>query len=228
SALKTVAIVSMVIDHIAVAFLDGTATQEPFLRVLSFIMHAAGRLAFPLFLFLMIEGIRHTGNMIKYLSRMAVFAVISEVPFDLCFFGKIWYPEKQNTLFTLTVCLAVLILIKRLYETDRMTVGWKTVLSVPVITAGCVLAEVLHFDYGALAVAAAVLMYAFSNKNIAGYCAGTAVLMLGDLSEAFAFLTVPLVALYNGQRGRGHKYFFYVFYPAHIMILWLIKLMLRA
>ena len=225
STLKIVAIVCMVIDHFAMVFIKESATQEPFLRVLYYIMRAMGRLAFPLMLFLLTVGLVHTGNVLKYIARIMLFAFISEIPYNLGLYGKLWYPSQQNVLFTLAVCLAVTALIKKVFESEKYDTAWKWGLTVIITCAGAAVSQVLHFDGGWAGVAAAVLMFIFRDKKTAGYCAGAAALTVANLFEIFTFLGVPLIALYNGKRGKIGKYFFYIFYPVHLILLWIVKLL---
>ncbi len=224
STLKIVAIVCMVIDHSAIVFIKESMTQEPFLRVLYYVMRAMGRISFPLMLFLLTEGLVHTRSVLKYIVRITIFALISEIPFNLCLYGKLWYPEQQNVLFTIALCLAVTALIKKVFESERSDTVWKWVLTVIITAAGAAVSQGLRFDGGWIGVVAAALMFIFREKKTAGYCAGAAALTITNLFEIFAFLGAPFIALYNGKRGKIGKYIFYIFYPGHLIILWIIKL----
>ena len=89
NALKIIACVSMLIDHIGIVFVDN-----------NLFMRAVGRLAFPVFAFLLVQGLLRTSDVRRYLLRLGIFAVVSEMPFDLAMHDTIWYPGAQNIFFT--------------------------------------------------------------------------------------------------------------------------------
>lgn len=113
STLKLVAIFSMLIDHTAATILERMLAREnyndEFLYQIYSIMRYIGRLAFPIFCFLLLEGMVHTHNKYKYAIRLAIFALISEIPFDLAFNNKLIYTGSQNVFFTLLIGLLVMI-----------------------------------------------------------------------------------------------------------------------
>ncbi|MBQ2453108.1 MAG: hypothetical protein II497_01520, partial [Lachnospiraceae bacterium] len=94
TALKLIAVVSMLIDHTGDVLFPG----QLWLRYI-------GRLAFPIYCFLIVEGFIHTRNVMKYMARLLVFGIVSEIPFDLAFFGEISYPGYQNVFWTLLLGL---------------------------------------------------------------------------------------------------------------------------
>ncbi len=101
---------TMFLDHAAVALIVGSGLRDasPFFEAIGLAMRLIGRMAFPLFAFLLVQGILYTKCWRKYALRLAVFAVVSEVPFDLVASGRVWDPAAQNTLVTLligVVCL---------------------------------------------------------------------------------------------------------------------------
>lgn len=105
SDLKWIAIISMLVDHFAVAIYVNMADyQFDVYRV----MRGIGRIAFPIYCFLLVEGFCHTHDVKRYISRCFLFAVISEVPFDLAVHGAWVYPEGQNVFFTLAIGLCTL------------------------------------------------------------------------------------------------------------------------
>ena len=124
STLKIIAIITMLIDHIGAgvlgrllvvrgmneaadlnAWIDANSTLVITYQMMRFV----GRLAFPIFCFLLVEGFLHTRSAAKYAFRMLLFAVVSEIPFDLALKGAWYYPEKQNVYVTLLIGLLVLI-----------------------------------------------------------------------------------------------------------------------
>ena len=157
---------------------------------------------------------------------MFLFALISEVPFDLAFSGKAWYPAYQNVFFTLLLGLLV---IAGLHLVEQhfvgTTVGKKILcmgLNAVIILTGCVLALVLKTDYDFKGILAITVLYLFRNRKKAQMWAGAIIFLLMDSLEMFAVLSFILIWFYNGTRGRQNKYFFYLFYPAHLLLLWLV------
>ena len=113
STLKLIAIVSMLIDHTAATviralLISASPDWQPGLRTLYSVSRDIGRLAFPIFCFLLVEGFLHTRNPKKYAGRLFLFALISEIPFDLALQSGWFDPGKQNVYFTLLIGLLVL------------------------------------------------------------------------------------------------------------------------
>lgn len=228
STLKMIAIITMLIDHTAAVVLlsamghVGVEEYEKLFRIYT-MMRAIGRVSFPIFCFLLAEGFCHTGDQKKYMGRLFAFAVISEVPFDLAFFEKWFEFSYQNVFFTLFIGVAVMYGFSLLDEIE-----WDRVLSivgyVAVLAAGMALAQFLKTDYGAFGVLAIAVFYIFRKRR------GEAVLSGGVLfftfRETVTLLAFIPIALYNGTRGWRLKYVFYVFYPLHLVILYLITIFL--
>ena len=107
SVLKLIAVITMLIDHTGYVFYAFPAFREPLFTALGetvtiyFILRKIGRLAFPIYCFLIGEGLIHTRNPIKYLLRLLIFAILSEIPFNLMVSGQLLCPEHQNVFFTL-------------------------------------------------------------------------------------------------------------------------------
>lgn len=202
-ALKLIAISAMAVDHLGAVLFPG----QRWMRLL-------GRLSMPLMCFLITEGFRYTRNPTRYLRRLFGFALLSELPFDLCFYGGS-YPAKQNVFFTLALGLMAL----RLYDTAESSFGRAMALLAPAL-----LGVLLQTDYGAYGVLLICGFYLLP-RRAAGWC--LLLLALNFLfgmgpRQLFSMLAVPLLARYNGQRGRPAKWGFYLFYPAHLLLLALI------
>ena len=168
----------------------------------NWIMRAVGRLAFPIFAFLLVEGYRHTSDIRKYFIRLFLFALISEVPFDLASTGQVFDLQKQNIFFTLAAGLVVLYLGK--------VAKWNQMGAVIGIVVIMVVSEALHFDYGMAGILLIVLIY----------------FLFYGIRQLYAVLAILPISLYNGEYGRKNKvlkYTFYVFYPAHLLILYLLS-----
>lgn len=179
-----------------------------------------GRIAFPIFCFLLVEGFCHTKNRRVYLMRLWVFAVFSEIPFDLAFRGKLFSWDGQNVLFALFIGFLVLWGIEK--------VGPKWCL-VPLFS-GMVGAYFLRVDYSFYGIWLIAVFYFLRGmkKEMLYLQAGSQAfsIFLYGWIQIFSLFSLPFLALYNGERGRGFKYFFYIFYPLHLIILVLIHLLI--
>lgn len=225
SKLKLIAIITMFIDHVAFGILwrlPGIDSSSIFYNVLRFI----GRLAFPIFIFLLIEGFTHTRSKLKYAIRMFVFAFVSEIPFDLAFWGRTVDMSHQNVYFTLFIGLLVIWSMdevhKRFLKDEESSKVPVIILDTILILAGSVLATVLKTDYSYIGILAIAFMYLYRRNRVIQALAGCIVLTVLNPFEFTCFAIIPLIAMYNGKRGIGLKYLFYIFYPAHLFIIYLV------
>ena len=228
TALKTIACITMLIDHIGASCIEagiltpgldsGTLSRDtlsayPLYR-LDMVLRFTGRLAFPIFCFLLVEGFVHTHNVKGYLGRLVLFGLLSEVPFDLAFFRTPFDPSAQNVYWTLALGVLAMALMQKFQDAEG-NIAWKGRLA----ALGCVvLAQLLQTDYGAIGVALIVALY-LTRNNRKYQCIIGAVMMLFELTAPLAFV---LIWFYNGQRGRCPqwvKWAFYGFYPVHLSIL---------
>ena len=225
--LKCIAMVTMLIDHMGYVLFPGYV-----------IFRIIGRLAFPIYCFLLVEGAVHTSNWKKYLGRLFLFALISEIPFNLAIGGKLWYPEAQNVLFTLMLGLLAIRLLQEPLNRrsqgidaghDGVSLAGRnqtliTGIRVVLVLALVLLAEFARTDYGAGGVIIILVFYLFRSQLLlksAVFAAAIAFLYGGI--ENFAILSLVPILGYGGKRGPGAwKYFFYVFYPAHLLLLYLL------
>jgi hypothetical protein len=306
STVKIVAIVSMLIDHFGAAVISRQLMAEGLGEIMGsgemyaimdwLTEHATlyysysairmiGRIGFPIFCFLLVEGYRNTRNVKRYAMRLALFALISEVPFDLAFTGKYFELGYQNVYFTLFLglftlcvydffaryrqvvpespiwmlptvlgvlfpasyganCLSTTITLNAegltlvfvilclivvgglvLYGRKR---GMKRVQIVcadmTVLTMVMYLADFMKTDYAGLGVLTITMMYIFRKSKVKSMAAGCAALTVMSISEATAFLSLIPISLYNGKRGLKMKYFFYAFYPVHLLLLYLLAI----
>ena len=219
TALKIIAMTSMVIDHLGDMFFGGALW-----------MRMIGRIAMPIFAFCIAEGYSHTSDRKRYLMRMGLFALISEIPFDLAFSGK---PElgHQNIIFTFFLSIIALLLYDRITGSGKGNGKVKTVLGVLDVLAVTALSLILRADYTLFAVISVFLFYVFRKKDhLVRAAIGVAFLALTRTVGyycATGLSFIPL-AMYNGKKGRGLKWLFYVFYPGHLLLLWLIKLIIYS
>ena len=217
TALKLIAMVSMVFDHVG----DNFFPEQTWMRVI-------GRIALPIFAFCVAEGFCHTRDRWKYLRRMGVFALISEVPFDLVTAGKLLEFSHQNIM--LTFFWAILGLL--CYEAVRKKLPkGGTVPGVLVLLLFAGTSLLLRMDYNMLAVGLIFLYYLLRDKALVWrHAAGMAYhAMLRNVGIYwFGLLGFLFLFLYNGKKGRGLKWLFYLFYPGHLLLIWGVKLLLSG
>ena len=162
TALKAIACITMLVDHIGASCIEagiltpgldvGTLSQDtlsayPLYR-LDMVLRFTGRLAFPLFCFLLVEGFIHTHNVKGYLGRLVLFGLVSEVPFDLAFFRTPFAPQHQNVYWTLALGVLAMAGLKR-FEKENGLPGWQGL----VWAGGCAaLALAANTDYHAIGV----------------------------------------------------------------------------
>lgn len=226
STLKIIALITMVIDHFAASvILEGCLMPNaPLTRgtdlwnlymVYKF-LRGVGRIAFPIYVFLLVEGFTHTSNRLKYLARLLIFALISEIPFDLAIHSELWHLAHQNVFFELAACLILLMLWERFEE--------KPVLRFISFAAIALIAEFAEFDYGWNGVVLVIVLYILKEWRVPQVFFGFLVMSYEFPGVIFGFL--PLL-FYNEKRGRQLKYFFYASYPVHLFIFYLITEYLR-
>ena len=218
SGLKILAAVTMIIDHIASALLqeDYTAFITVGGRVLDRynVMRLIGRISFPLFAFLLAEGFLHTKNVRKYALNLLLFALLSEIPWNLMHAGSVLY-RSQNVMFTLLFGLLGIWVIR-----DFNGSMWRK----SALLFGLVVLVVLFRpDFGLSGFGFILMLYLLRDQKL--YQAILGCCMLSSTWVAgIAFIPI---SLYNGKRGfiRGKvlKYAFYAIYPVHLLVLYWIK-----
>ncbi|SFL10472.1 TraX protein [Lachnospiraceae bacterium KH1T2] len=203
-SLKMLAVITMAIDHAGMCLF-------PQLRW----MRLVGRLAFPIYCFLIVEGVHNTRDEKKYLGRMIAFAIISEIPFDLAISHRMFYPGYQNVFFTLALGLGMVIALRK-YRNDL----YLQIISV--ITA-LGMAEALKTDYSWRGVLLILLFYLGRNAELVRNVGLMEMFFkVMSISERFASFALIPISLYNGKKGPGLKYFFYLFYPVHLLVIYFI------
>lgn len=215
--LKWIAMSLMVIDHIGAILLSPDTS-------LYWACRFFGRLSFPIFCFLIAEGFTHTRDVGKYMFRLGAFAFIAEIPYDLAVSRSISDPYYQNVFFTLLLGLISLVLYERFNNKNQRALGFIMVLPC------ALLATILGSDYGAFGVLLIFILYIFRNSWIVRdvACCGFSVFMSSAMALEWAasFALIP-IHLYNGEKGQSRmpRWFFYTFYPLHLLVLWLISLL---
>lgn len=259
--LKIFAALTMLIDHAAITLVyaklakvpeylslvfSAEATQEQisaipidYLNLYSTytVMRLVGRIAFPLFAFLIFEGFMHTSDYKRYLIRVGICALVAEIPFNLIvtnaapIYGltdvttSVFYPQYQNTVFTLLLALLMLYGMKH-FETDELNPKaalkqWLGQLLCVVVA--CIASVVLRTDYSYIGILYIAMLFFFRTNKTLQILFGCIVFLSTNIASLLAF--VP-IAMYNGHiiRSKKFKYFFYIFYPAHLLVLYLISL----
>lgn len=209
AVLKNVAIVTMAIDHTAAILLRNHPGK------LYDVMRGIGRIAFPIFCFLLVEGFLHTRSRKKYALRLLVFALISEVPFDLALFGSPLDIGHQNVFFTLLLGLLMMWGWDVLNESIKKGAE-RTMFQLLCVVLFCLAAWMLHtdYDYRGILLIFVFFLLRYQRRNQ---------VILGALATVWEWpwvlLAFPFIALYNGKRGHQIRWFFYVFYPSHLLLL---------
>lgn len=239
--LKVIAVVTMLIDHIATIFL----WDEPYYYQL----RAIGRLSFPIFAFLIVEGFFHTSNCKKYALRMGIFALLSEIPYDIAFYPNFIYDEsykitgyrdliylsKQNVFITLFIGLMAIwalhsvamgkVKYPRFVQKVAGIVNLQSALKFIIIIVACALGHLTKCTYSYAGIFLIICFYVFREYHIGKALANGFfnIMMYGGVQAYGTFSVIP-IALYNGKPGKYKwKWFFYLFYPVHLIVLILIK-----
>ncbi|MCQ2538242.1 MAG: conjugal transfer protein TraX [Lachnospiraceae bacterium] len=253
NGLKLIAIFTMLIDHIGFVILErgvpnlNISTESmAFWNNMDTCFRALGRIAFIIFLFLLVEGFKHTSNVWKYALRMLIFAIVSEIPFNIAVSGKVINPEYQSVYVTLLLSLLMMIAFEAVSEHLTSKVA-SVAVDIAIFVIVSAAAYFLKCDYTTLGIAMAATMYFCRNRSDYGVWIMLAVIVLYTVLPWFLVISglipysvfmitggsSPIEALgvvafffirkYNGERGSfSLKYVFYIFYPAHLLILGLI------
>ncbi len=172
-----------------------------------------GGLSIPVFAFLLVEGFVRSHDRGAYLGRMALFALVSELPFDFAIYGKAWDTRGQNVMFTYCVCLVVLFGLK-LFAGQKGMRFW--VVRIAIILAGVLWILLIKSQFGLVTLALVVIYYLmYDNK-------GTR-LVIGAV-VGLSYITAPLSTYtlwkFNGEKGKmWNKYVYYALYPVHLGLL---------
>lgn len=227
STLKIIAMVTMLIDHIGAAVLlryllelrSHITSVEAYnqLVMLYQVLRGIGRIAFPIYCFLLVEGFQRTRNLKKYILRLGIFAIIAEVPFDLCFTSRFFSLSHQSVMLTLLVGVITMwgVSLLEKHVANRFLL---VPCAAAVIALGALAAEVMNTDYGYMGILCIMVLYVLRRvkwMQITGGC----LIFLWEIWAPLAFIPI---GFYDGRRGLRLKYVFYLFYPLHLLILYLI------
>lgn len=199
-----------------------------------------GRMAFPLFAFMIVEGYFHTSSISKYLRRLLVFALLSEVPFNLLYGSSVIYPFHQNVLWTFLLGLVSILLIEKARTSKHKWLVWP--VGAAVIAADLLVGTLAMVDYLGPGVLTVLVFYFFHGKQwwcflgqlvclayinielLGGYYYAVPIagFELQIVQQGFALLALIPIWLYNGRQGyhaRWFQYACYAFYPVHLLVL---------
>ncbi len=224
--LKLLAIIAMVVDHCTIAFVPYSSWAYGPLRFV-------GRLTAPIMCYFIAEGYYHTSNLKKYMTRLFVMAVVSHVPHNLCMgFSVLEFWQATDVLFSLLLGLIAL----SAYNAKDMPV----LLRLAVIGCCCILAYPADWNYIAVLMILGFGIFHRSKnmKSVSHAVVGSLHCLQAVFTNAYVtplmrtgiFVSIPILRLYNGQRGRKSKFIqwgFYIFYPAHLLAIYLLKLALK-
>lgn len=233
--LKLIAVLSMLVDHLVYGIFEvglyqniisalnitigGSYVTSAMMEKLEFFGRIViGRIAFPLFCFFIVQGFMHTRNRMKYALRLLIFAFISEVPFDLVSSNTVFDPNYQNVFFTLFLGLAALIIIEKFANQPLIRI---------IGAIACIFAaKYLRTDYDMFGVMLIILMYFVRFNKFQNLMVGMSTrYFYGFYYQMTAF---ALMYLYNGERGKGLKYFFYAFYPVHLLLIYFLRMYIAS
>lgn len=232
--LKLLAMTLMLCDHLWATVLPGWMW-----------LTALGRIAFPIFAFQVAEGFRRTHNRKQYLKRMFLFALISEIPFNYLYYSSPVFPFHQNVMFTFCIAIVLMMALEKARCKGKTVYILAAVLSLP---AGYFLGTLTMVDYYGSGVVTVLIFYLCRQipQGWIGELAGLAILncwLLGGMTipltlgswtlefpeQGLALLALIPIWLYNGRQGphsRAIQYACYGFYPAHMLILALLRMYL--
>ncbi len=248
AVLKWTAIITMFIDHFGAALfiiytprVNNRVGDIAWADQAYWIMRGIGRTAFPIFCFLLVEGFLHTKHIKRYIARMFLFSIISEIPFDLAINGKWFQIKSQNVYWTLLLGLLAMVLLDQVNKrVGRKETAADTAPNVPdagndiklrslkvlfriAITASFMaIAYFLKTDYSFKGVALILILYFLHHDRLLQLVTG----YIAMIWEGWCFPGFILMYFYNGKRGRQPKYFFYLFYPCHLILLYLLRIYL--
>jgi hypothetical protein len=207
----------MVFDHLG----DNIFPEQTWMRII-------GRIALPLFAFCISEGYIHTKDKKRYLKRLAVFALVSEIPFNLLFNGTIFYLGHQNVILTFFIAILSLIVFDKITQNKKKI---SFVFGTFIVILFGFLALILKTDYNFFAVSLVFIYCVFNNKgnNVRNVIGTIYQLLIRNVGiYIYGALSCIPIFLYNGKKGKGIKWLFYVFYPGHMLIIYLIRILIKG
>ena len=185
-----------------------------------------GRIAFPIYCFMITEGFFHTRNRWKYLLRVLLFAFLSELQYDYVLHHRLWYPRNQNVLFILACGLLMFMCLSWVESYRNMRIEVSCILRLLLVAGFAAAAHYLCLDYKERGILCMAILYFLRDVrprsvSVLWSCLP---LNLNHFSNPGSFLSAIPLHFYNGERGTARlKYFFYFFYPVHLLVILLIQ-----
>ena len=222
--LKLIATFTMILDHLAIIFLPSNS-------IIYMILRFIGRISFPIYAFLIVEGFFHTKSLTKYLSRLIFLAFISEPIYDYALYNSYFDLTHQNIFFTLTLGLLTIILIdkgknllskKITTKTDNFIISsFLTILTLIILGLAN---ELLGNSYGFRGIFLISSFYLFRhNLYLITIILITSIILTSSPLEIASVFSIIFIILYNGNLGKSKKSFFYSIYPIHLIVLKLLS-----
>ena len=233
SALHIMAMIFMLCDHLWATIIPGNQW-----------LTCLGRLAFPNFAFMIVEGYFHTGNLKRYALRLFLSALISEIPFNLMYSSSVIFPFHQNVIWTLLLGLGLIHINELAARKGKI---WLRILTGCItVIAGFLLGTLTMVDYFGVGVVTILVFYFFRKRKwwcllgqiVILYYLNVEVLsglyfeitILGKtihiVQQGLALLALVPIWLYQGRKGNKSKVFQYIcygFYPVHMLLLYLLR-----
>ncbi len=204
-----------------------------------------GRLTFPIFAFMIVEGYFHTKNLKKYVLRLLLFAFLSEIPFNLAMGSSVFYPVHQNVLWSFLIAIFLVFLNEKARTKGKLILQILTGCGTVVL--GYILGILTMVDYYHAGILTVLVFYFFRARKWWSFVGQLVCLwyinaeLLGGfayelqifghtfflLRQSFALLALIPIWMYHGKQGYHSKflqYFYYAFYPLHLLILGVIKM----
>lgn len=220
--LKYIAFASMFIDHFNKAIITPFLTGTGPMVIITTIFDILGRIAFPIFAFMVVEGFFKTKSQWKYLRNLLIFAVISEIPYDMFQSAEFVNTWSQNILWGLALGLFTIMVIDKLKDYIKKRPLWIFV-SILIVVLSSLGSMLISSDYEYYAIIIIYLYYLFYDKRL--LASGLSYLVI--IKEIYAILGFATVLFYNGEKGKQNKIFNYLFYPVHLLIFGIIRMVFK-
>lgn len=225
--IKCIAVLSMIIDHYAAIMILGVvgfknmATLSLSEQIQYTLMRGIGRIAFPIFAFLIVEGFVKTKDRKKYALRMLAFAIISTPTYNIAFGNAFIYMSKfviafifGNVMWTFLLGILMMMVLDKVENTQVQTI-FKYISYIAIILIFAFIAETIKCDRKGLGIFSIALFYLFRDSRVKQIISG---FLTFFLQGPFSYLGFIPILFYNGQRGKDMRYFFYIFYPLHLLV----------
>lgn len=233
NTLKSIAILTMTLDHIGFGFYSYLPTS------VYYILRGIGRIAFPIFCFMIAEGMYHTSSRLRYCSRLFIFAVLSEIPYDLLGRNVLFNFSEQNVLFTLLAGALTIWGMEALSGKGRHL----SLLSFFLLFACCTIVTLCNTDYRYFGILYIVIFYFLRRNRAVMFGTFASVVTFSVIQNTIMFGSTPFyfigflailsilpLSCYYGKKGARSfflKYWFYFYYPLHMLALYFIRLSLK-